>query len=87
MYSSILLFFIHIECEICLHYLSSSLIQFNKKLNYSINFHSSKMFVELGCLCNMCIYFYLINKLDPVVHFRNVEVFITFWNFECIITA
>ena len=35
----------------------------------------------------MCIYFYLINQLDPVVHFRNVEVFITFCNFECIITA
>ena len=77
-------------CEICLHYLSSILIQFNYKLNYSIysiNFHSSKMFVELGCLCNMSIYFYLINKLDPVVSFRIVEVFITFCNFEGIITA
>ena len=41
------------------------------------------MFVELGCLCKMCIYFDLINQLDPVVHFRNVEVFITFFNFEC----
>ena len=72
-YSSIILFFIDIECEICLHYLSSSLIQFNYKLNYSINFYSSKMFVELGCLWNICIYFYLINKLDPVVRFRKLK--------------
>ena len=28
-YSSIIVFVIHIECEIRLHYLSSSLIQFN----------------------------------------------------------
>ena len=53
-------------CEIWLHYLSSSLNLYNYKLKYSINYYSSNMFVELGCLCNMCNYFYLINQLDPV---------------------
>ena len=39
-------------------------------------------------VCATYVYiFYLINQLDTVVHFRNVEVFITFCNFECIITA
>ena len=67
MHSSVILFVLALSVR----FVYSSLIQFNYKLNYSINFYSSKMFVELGCLCNMCIYFYLINQLDPVVHFRN----------------
>ena len=29
------------------------------------------------------LFFFLINQLDPVVHFRNIEVFMTFCNFEC----
>ena len=66
--------------------LESSLI--NLIRNWTIRLISivQKCFVELGCLCNMCIYFYLINQLIQL-YISEMLVFITFYNFECIITA
>ena len=64
----------------------SSLINLVRNCTIRLISIVQKCFVELGCLCNMCIYLYLINQLIQL-YISEMLVFITFYNFECIITA